>query len=133
MGFFKRKNIMNDKIYRGLDGVCIDTTVLSQVDGKNGKLIYLGYNIDELVQCNFEEITYLFLSKKLPNKKELTDFENRIKQERNIPDNILTYIKSTSPTSHPMATLRTCISMLSTLYKESMKDDIFFIMLYHLY
>jgi citrate synthase len=105
---------MNEKIYRGLDGVCIDTTSLSKVDGINGQLIYLGYNVDELIQCNFEEVTYLFLYKRLPNKDELFHFEKKIKQNRTIPEHILEYIKSMAQKDHPMGILRTCISMLST-------------------
>jgi len=94
---------MNEKIYRGLDGVCIDTTKLSKVDGLNGQLIYLGYNVDELVQCNFEEITYLFLYKRLPNKDELKNFENEVKQSYDIPEDILEYIKSSAKKTIPWA------------------------------
>jgi citrate synthase len=117
---------MNEKIYRGLDGVCIDTTKLSKVDGLNGQLIYLGYNVDELVQCNFEEITYLFLYKRLPNKDELKNFENEVKQSYDIPEDILEYIKSSAKKDHPMGILRTCVSMLSTSLEEvtSHNDDL---------
>jgi citrate synthase len=114
---------MNEKIYRGLDGVCIDTTSLSKVDGQNGNLIYLGYNIDELVNCNFEEITYLFLYKKLPNKKELEELDIKIKKNRTISTDILQYIENNSQKDHPMATLRTCVSMLSANSNESMERE----------
>merc|ERR1711862_102027 len=108
-----RRIAMNEKIYRGLDGVCIDTTELSKVDGQAGQLIYLGYNIDELVECTFEEITYLFLYKKLPTQIELQEITKKMKNGNSIPIDIINYIRKNSKNDHPMATLRTCISMLS--------------------
>jgi len=45
---------MNDRVYKGLDGVCVDQTKLSKVDGIKGQLTYIGYNIDQLVDCTFE-------------------------------------------------------------------------------
>ena len=46
---------------KGLAGVVVENTVLSRVDGVKGELTYLGYNVDELVQCSFEEVVHLFL------------------------------------------------------------------------
>jgi citrate synthase len=69
---------MNIKVYKGLDGVCVDETTLSKVDGVNGILTYLGYNIDQLVSCSFEEITYLFLNNRLPNVSELNTFKTTL-------------------------------------------------------
>jgi citrate synthase len=113
---------MTNKIYKGLNGVCVDTTELSNVDGINGILTYLGYNVDELLDCNFEEIAYLFFYKHLPNSENLNLFKRQIKRNYCVPQNILNYIKDTGKEDHPMSLLRTSVSMLSSSY-TSLHDN----------
>ena len=46
------------------------------IDGKNGILLYQGYNIHDLAKYStFEETSYLLIHGHLPNKKELDTFE----------------------------------------------------------
>ncbi|MBR1443446.1 MAG: citrate/2-methylcitrate synthase [Firmicutes bacterium] len=59
-----------------------------------GRLTYRGYNIYDLIEgfhsenrFGFEEIAYLLMSGKLPNKKELEEFQSVIAAERNLPNN----------------------------------------------
>jgi len=113
---------MTNKIYKGLNGVCVDTTELSNVDGINGILTYLGYNVDELLDCNFEEIAYLFFYKHLPNSENLNLFKREIKRNYCVPQDILNYIKDTGKEDHPMSLLRTSVSMLSSSY-TSLHDN----------
>ena len=47
------------KIMKGLEGVIVDTTAISLVDGKAGKLSYRGYDIDELVNLPFGHVASL--------------------------------------------------------------------------
>ena len=58
---------------KGLAGVVVEDTVLSRVDGVKGELTYLGYNVDELVSCSFEEIVHLFLYGALPTQGQLDE------------------------------------------------------------
>jgi citrate synthase len=114
---------MNIKVYKGLDGVCVDETTLSKVDGVNGILTYLGYNIDQLVSCSFEEITYLFLNNRLPNVSELNTFKTTLMNTSNIDTSILDYIRKNSAHENPMSLLRTSISMLSSTYSNLENSD----------
>jgi citrate synthase len=109
---------MNTKIYKGLDGVCVDETNLSKVDGVNGRLTYLGYNIDQLVSSTFEEVTYLFLNSRLPNEDELDKFKNNLMNTSNVNECIIDYIRKNSASENPMSLLRTSISMLSSGYSN---------------
>jgi len=115
---------MNSKIYKGLDGVCIDETNLSKVDGVNGKLTYLGYDIDQLISCNFEEVTYLFLNGRLPNMAELNNFKHNLMNSPDIHESILDHIRKHSKGENPMSLLRTSISMLSSYYDNLESQDI---------
>ena len=60
------------EIKRGLQGVYIDRSKSSFIDGTAGKLLYRGYSIHDLAEkSSFEEIAYLLLYGELPNKQEL--------------------------------------------------------------
>jgi citrate synthase len=100
-------------VIRGLRDVAAAETKISFVDPL-GILYYLGYNIDDLVEhvC-YEEVVYLLLHSKLPNKNELSDFRAQLISEMKLPEAIITCIKSAPPSSHPMEVLRTAVSHLS--------------------
>ncbi len=49
----------NAEIRRGLEGVVVDTTAISLVDGENGVLSYRGISVDELVGRSFGEVAAL--------------------------------------------------------------------------
>ena len=66
-------NELNDvKIHRGLKEIYLDRTKSSYIDGKNGKLYYRGFNINELANnSTFEEVSYLLIHGTLQNKSQL--------------------------------------------------------------
>ena len=112
------------KISKGLEGIIVGETKLSYVDGKNGKLIYCGYNIEKLVGCSYEEICYLFLYGKLPNTKELNSIVYQLQLERKLPSLIIDFICKMSNNVHPMSILRSAFSMLSIIkYDFNDKSD----------
>ena len=47
------------KIMKGLEGVVVDETAISLVDGQAGKLSYRGYDIDELIDLPFGLVSSL--------------------------------------------------------------------------
>lgn len=108
-------------VAKGLDGVVVDETALSFVDGLNGVLIYLGYDIHEIAQCRYEEICHLFLHGELPNQAQLDAMSAQLVAHRDVPDAIWNYIRQTARTDHPMAVLRSAVSMLSN-YMPNVED-----------
>ena len=46
-------------VAKGLEGVEVDETSISLVDGERGELSYRGVNIDELVELTFDEVAAL--------------------------------------------------------------------------
>ena len=55
------------EIHKGLEGVYVDVTSTSFVDGDAGKLYYRGYSIEALVKYRFTEVAYLLTFGELPN------------------------------------------------------------------
>jgi citrate synthase len=107
------------EIKRGLKDVYFATSEASFIDGNIGKLLYRGYNIDDLARnSTFEETVYLLLYGKLPNAKELADFDAQLRANRTLPREILQVI-DTVKAAHPMDVLRTAISALSAFDPET--------------
>ena len=87
----------------------------------HGDLFYRGYNVKDLVsgftkddRFGFEEVTYLLLFDKLPNKKELEDFRNLLAFYRNLPTNFVRDIIMKAPSKDMMNTLaRTVLTLYS--------------------
>src|SRR5258708_16658077 len=85
---------------KGLEGVVAANTRLSDVQGENGKLIYCGYDIDELAgKASFEEVVHLLHRNHLPNQKEIKEFKERLPPGPVIPAGVPQII--TAPPQDP--------------------------------
>ncbi|MBB5352884.1 citrate synthase [Haloferula luteola] len=103
---------------KGLAGVIANESALSEVRGEEGKLSYVGYEIDDLVaHCSYEEVVFLLHHGKLPNAEELTAFEKALRAERSLPEGVIEFLKSAPKEANPMDILRTGVSMLG-LYDD---------------
>ena len=104
----------------GLEGIVAFSSKKSLVDGKNGDLIYAGYNINDLAKYStFEEVCFLLWNERLPKGPELEELKNDLLNERELPEPVVNYIRSTDPTAEPMSVLRTATSMLADFDDES--------------
>lgn len=98
---------------RGLEGVIANESSLSNVIGNVGELSYAGYHIDELVEnCCYEEVIFLLHHNRLPNATELAEFEKGLRADRNLPEQVIDFLKAAPKDASPMDVLRTAVSML---------------------
>ncbi len=105
----------------GLENIYFTDTKLSFIDGENGRLFYLGIPIEELAKnSTFEESAYLLLYQKLPNKYELEEFINKLKEYREIPEILLKEEELIPKNAHPMDVLRTVVSFVGMLDENAM-------------
>jgi citrate synthase len=110
-------------IAKGLEGIIANSTSLSDVLGKEGVLIYAGYDINELAgKATYEEIVYLLWHGALPNRAELEELKAKLRSERELPRGLVDFIKSTPPNANPMDVMRTAVSMLG-LYDSGLSDE----------
>ena len=111
---------MADELHKGLEGVLVAETELSSVDGDAGRLIYRGYEIEDLAeQASFEEVLYLLWYGELPDADELAEFTDAMAAERTVDDAILETVRSLAEAEEqPMSALRTAVSMLSATEPE---------------
>ena len=114
---------MNDDIKKGLLGIVVDETTVSQVMPEINSLTYRGYTVQELCdKCSFEEVAYLVLNGELPNKKQLKKFIKEERSNRKLSKQILKDIQKMPKKAHPMDVIRTAVSLMSLEDKET-KDN----------
>ena len=103
----------------GLAGVTAGTTELCTVGKEGAGLTYRGYDIYDLADnASFEEVAYLLLHGKLPNRAELDAYINKIRSLRGLPDALKTVLEMIPADAHPMDVLRTGVSFLGNIEAE---------------
>jgi len=101
-------------INKGLEGIVAFSTTKSSVDGQIGELIYGGYNINTLAEkSTFEEVCFLLWEDRLPTQTELDELKIALQANRELPSQVLDYIRNTNKNAEPMSVLRTAVSMLA--------------------
>src|SRR5262249_6205109 len=99
---------------KGLQNVVVGQSKLSLVNGKEGKLIYAGYNIEDLAEhASFEEVIYLLCHGKLQTKTKLNKLSKAINAETPLAAEVIALRKSLPKRGTPMPVLRTIVSALS--------------------
>ena len=98
---------------RGLEGVVVGSTQLSNVEGAIGRLTYRGYDIDDLApNATFEEIVHLLLYGQLPNRQQLDALKRELGACRALPEPLISAMQNVPKTAWPMEVLRTIVSGL---------------------
>ena len=114
---------MSDDVKKGLLGIVVDETTISQVMPDINSLTYRGYAVQDLCdKCNFEEVAYLVLNGELPNKKQLKNFVKEERLDRKLSKEILSDIRKMPKKAHPMDVVRTAVSLMALEDKET-KDN----------
>jgi 2-methylcitrate synthase len=105
-----------------LSGVAAGNTALCTVGRTGNDLHYRGYDILDLAEaCEFEEVAYLLIHGKLPNKAELAGYKGKLKSLRGLPASVRAALEQLPAASHPMDVMRTGVSVLGCTLPE--KDD----------
>jgi 2-methylcitrate synthase len=102
-----------------LSGVPAGNTALCTVGRTGNDLHYRGYDIlDFADQAEFEEIAYLLVHEKLPNRGELNAYKKKLQGLRKLPRELKAALENVPKTAHPMDVMRTAVSVLGTVEPE---------------
>lgn len=143
-------NVIEQELYskyavnRGLrdlngNGVLTGLTEISEIKSKeivggevvpcDGQLLYRGYDINDLVndliaddRFGFEEITYLLLMGKLPNKYEMREFKDVLNSYKSLPPSFARDVIMKAPSENMMNSLSR--SVLTLYSYDNNPDDI---------
>src|SRR5690625_4615944 len=102
---------------KGLEGIVATQSSISSII--DDQLTYVGYKIDDLAEhSSFEEVVFLLWNLRLPTQSELDEFKTELAENMTIPAGIVEHLRSYDLSKvHPMAALRTAISLLG-LYDD---------------
>ncbi|HJV57618.1 MAG TPA: citrate/2-methylcitrate synthase, partial [Methylomirabilota bacterium] len=101
------------QLIRGLEGVVAAETRLCDLDGKNGRLAYGGYDIDELARkATFEEVAYLLWHGELPTRVQLDRFQVELAAVRTIPEGLVRAYALMPRDTDPMRVLQASVAVL---------------------
>ncbi len=92
------------------------------IDGEAGILRYRGVDIEELVGVpvpSFLETSYLLIYGELPTTAELDDFRFAIRKHTLLHEDLKRFFETFPKDAHPMGTLSSAVSALSTFYQDS--------------
>lgn len=114
-GFKPKKSV-------ALSGVPAGNTALCTVGRSGNDLAYRGYDILDIAdRCEFEEVAYLLIHGKLPNRAELAAYKSKLVALRGFPATVRNVLEQLPAAAHPMDVLRTGVSALGCALPE--KDD----------
>jgi 2-methylcitrate synthase len=103
----------------GLRGQAAGQTAIATVGKAGWGLTYRGFTIEALAQnALLEEVAYLLIYGRLPNRSELDTYKKRLKSMRGLPPPLREVLERIPKGAHPMDVLRTGCSMLGTLEPE---------------
>lgn len=110
-------------VARGLKGVNVADSSICLVNGTEGKLLYRGYNIDDLAsRGTFEEVAYLLLEGQLPTVSQLEEFKNHLAEYATLPEPVIAFLKTLPKTVLPMSALRSAVSVAGIYDPQSEEE-----------
>jgi citrate synthase len=109
-------------IRKGLAGVVVDRTAISNVVPETNSLTYRGYPVQELAaECTFEQVAYLIWHGELPSPQQLEAFCAQERAQRELTPSTISILQLLPDTCHPMDVLRTAVSCLGA--EDPTEDD----------
>ncbi|MDP8225461.1 MAG: citrate/2-methylcitrate synthase [Candidatus Lernaella stagnicola] len=104
----------------GLRGVTVADSAICKIDGKEGVLLYRGYDIETLARkATYEEVAHLLIKNKLPNREELAAFKERIGEYSFLPEGIVDALKAIPNSTKAMDVLQGVVSLLAAYDQEA--------------
>ena len=96
----------------GLEDVVALTSDICFIDGKEGRLVYRGYDAVDLAQhASFEEVVFLLWYGRLPNETELSALRRELAESSDPHSAVRDLIASLPVNTAPMDVLRTAVSL----------------------
>ncbi len=102
------------EVQRGLEDVVALESRICFIDGRQGRLIYHGYDIRDLAKsATFEEVAYLLWYGRLPTTAQLQELRARLASLRVLPEPFAERLAEFPTSAHPMDVLRCAVSELA--------------------
>jgi citrate synthase len=105
---------------KGLEDVIAAESKITFIDGVKGRLLYRGYDINDLAaKSNYDETAYLLWNGRLPTEIELQSFERNLAQKRPLPRELASMVNTLPNNCDAMDALRVGVAALG-IYDDPM-------------
>jgi citrate synthase len=112
-------------IYKGLEGIIVDKTKISNVEGEEGRLSYRGYDINEIVNKKSPtEVIWLLLFGDFPSAEENLNLERFLLKHSKFTNFEIEILKNIPKTTHPMLVLQSMVPVLDLTPEMDLKIPI---------
>jgi citrate synthase len=109
---------------KGLREAIAAETRLSDIDGDEGRLWYVGYEIGDLARnASFEETVYLLHNLELPNREQLEKHNTFLVHERDLHPFLARMMPTLAQNTSPMSMLRSSVSASSAFDPDGWDDS----------
>ncbi|GAA4112918.1 citrate synthase [Aquimarina addita] len=99
-------------------------SAITFLDGEKGILRYRGYSIEELAEkADFLEVAYLLIFGELPTAAQLEKFDQDIKEESHVDEDMKKILDGFPKSAHPMGVLSSLTSALIAFNPGSVDVD----------
>ncbi|MHA2233600.1 MAG: citrate/2-methylcitrate synthase, partial [Candidatus Hodarchaeales archaeon] len=108
----------------GLRGIEVADSHICLIEGKEGKLFYRGYKIDDLAKSSsYEEVVYLLIQGDLPTTAQLEDFSSSLALNRELPQETIDQLQGTPKTAPSMSALQSAVALLASFDPELAEES----------
>src|SRR5437879_12882026 len=117
---------MSSEAKGGLEDVVVSTSDICFIDGREGRLVYRGYDVNDLVEhSSFEEVVYLLWHGALPSRKELDAHVKVLSATatRKLPPGLIVLLRALPKKTTPMEVLRTGVSAHSAFDPDAAENS----------
>jgi len=95
-------------------------STITYIDGDRSILRYRGYPIEQLAEhSSFLEVAYLLAEGELPNREELSRWEEDVRYHTYVHTNVIKFLTGFRYDAHPMGMLLGTVGALSTFYPDA--------------
>ena len=95
-------------------------STITYIDGDRSILRYRGYQIEQLAEhSSFLEVAYLLAEGELPNREELSRWEEDVRYHTYVHTNVIKFLTGFRYDAHPMGMLLGTVGALSTFYPDA--------------
>lgn len=104
----------------GLRRTAACKSAISYVDGENGRLLYRGYSIEDLVQhCTYTEVAFLLINGNLPTEREAKLWRRQVMTHTYLHVKMEDLMRAFNYDAHPMGMFISAMAALSTFHPDA--------------
>jgi citrate synthase len=106
------------EIHKGLEGIYVDATAISNVEGEQGRLTYRGYPIEDLIGLDYAAVIWVVLFGEIPDAEQQRWLERALQRLHRLEPSEQALLTAIPHDTHPMPALQGLVALAQTCEHE---------------